>query len=288
MQDLNEQLHFLILNMGFAHHHCDWTYRNVCSPFTRIYYVTTGNAQIQFRDHLQDLQPNRLYIVPAFTPHSYVCNGDFGHYYIHIYNESTNHILEHWQLPFEVQPEPTDIELFKRLHFLCPDMSLLQSDPSFYDNNQTLTHNIIRNKQQAIYSQMESRGIICILLSRFLRASTPKPHIHDQRIMKVLKYVHTHLRTDISIELLADISCLSKNHLIRIFRKELNTTPLNYINQKKIEEIQLQLLTENLPIKEIAYRMGFEDISYFHRLFKKTTGMTPKAYRASLRSSIPM
>lgn len=70
-----------------------------------------------------------------------------------------------------------------------------------------------------------------------------------------------------------------KDHFIRLFKKELGTTPLQYINQKKIEKSQLLLITEEIAVKEIAFQLAFEDYSYFNRLFKKITGVTPQEYR---------
>ena len=78
---------------------------------------------------------------------------------------------------------------------------------------------------------------------------------------------------------LAAISCLSKDHFIRLFKKEVGNTPLQYINQKKIEKAQLILITEDIPVKNIAYLLAYEDHSYFNRLFKKITGVTPQQYR---------
>lgn len=57
--------------------------------------------------------------------------------------------------------------------------------------------------------------------------------------------------------------------------------PLKYINQKKIEKAQLILVTDSLTVKEVTYRLAFEDYSYFNRLFKKVTGLTPQQYRYS-------
>lgn len=60
------------------------------------------------------------------------------------------------------------------------------------------------------------------------------------------------------------------------FQKELGTTPLQYINQKKIEKAQLLLITEELAVKEIAFQLAFDDYSYFNRLFKKQPALLPK------------
>lgn len=82
---------------------------------------------------------------------------------------------------------------------------------------------------------------------------------------------------------LADIACVNGCYLIRLFKREVGLSPLRYINQKKIEKAQLLLLTADMPVKEIAYELGFFDLSYFIRLFKKKVGVTPQEYRASMR-----
>jgi AraC-like DNA-binding protein len=51
------------------------------------------------------------------------------------------------------------------------------------------------------------------------------------------------------------------------------------LNRKKIERTQLMLLTEQVPVKEVAYRLGFSDHSYFIRLFRQTVGISPQEYR---------
>ena len=103
--------------------------------------------------------------------------------------------------------------------------------------------------------------------------------MEDNRIAKAVRFIHKHIAEEIELEKLAEISCLSKDHFIRLFKKGMGTTPLQFVNQKKIEKAQLLLLTEELAVKEIAFRLAFEDYSYFNRLFKKITGMTPQEYR---------
>lgn len=76
---------------------------------------------------------------------------------------------------------------------------------------------------------------------------------------------------------------LSKDHFIRLFKQETGSTPLKYIIQKKIEKAQLILVTEDISVKNLAYKLSFEDYSYFNRVFKKTTGITPKEYKNTIR-----
>ncbi|MBQ8673186.1 MAG: helix-turn-helix transcriptional regulator [Bacteroides sp.] len=276
-----DQLHLLILNVGPAVHDGDWNWQDVSSPFTRLYYVTRGSAQINLPDKEQTLRPGHLYLIPAFTSHSYHCNGPFEHYYLHIYedHQSDTGILEDWHFPTELPATPLDLALFQRLCEMNPTFRLTQSDPSTYDNNSTLLHNIVKNKQRAFCDKVESRGIVYQLIARFLKHAQPKSEVSDDRMQKVLAYIRKNLHTSISIEQLANTACLSKDHFIRLFKRTTGSTPLHYINQKKVEKAQLLLLTSKLSIKSIALALAFEDHSYFNRLFRKTTGMTPQQYR---------
>ena len=142
-----------------------------------------------------------------------------------------------------------------------------------------LIQNIMRNKQRVLCDRVESRGILYQLMARFLKDARPKSDAGDNRIQKSITYIRKHINENIKIETLVDIACISKDHFIRLFKKETGMTPVQYISQKKIEKAQLLLVTEEMPIKEIAFLLSYEDHSYFNRLFKKITGVSPQEYR---------
>lgn len=141
--------------------------------------------------------------------------------------------------------------------------------------------NLLKNKQRAFYDKVESRGIVYQLLSHFMKYAQAKSKNRDERLVKVLSYIHNHINKNLNIDELAEQTCLSKDHFIRLFKHEIKTTPLQYINQKKIEKAQLTLVTSDTSVKDIALNLGFEDYSYFNRLFKKLVGTTPQEYRHS-------
>ncbi len=276
-----DQLHLLVLNVGLAVHQGDWNWKNVNSPFTRLYYVTEGTAKIILPAGMQELRPDHLYLIPSFVTHSYVCDSRFCHYYLHIYedHESSSGLLESWDFPIEIPARPLELQLVKRLCDINPSMKLSQSDPTTYDNNPTLIQNIYKNKQRLFCDKVESRGILYQLISRFLKNAKPKVEVSDDRIQKVLAYIRKNTHEPIEISSLAEMCSLSKDHFIRLFKKEVGITPHHYINQKKIEKAQLVLATDRMPIKNVAYLLAYEDYSYFIRLFKKSTGMTPQEYQ---------
>ncbi len=67
---------------------------------------------------------------------------------------------------------------------------------------------------------------------------------------------------------------INKSHFIRIFKKRTGLTPHAYRNLKRIE-LAKELLKQNRPIRDIAYKTGFSDQSHLNRRFKQFTGFTP-------------
>lgn len=282
MDDKELQLVLITLNVGLAHQEADWNWDNVTSPFMRLYYVTEGSATITIGNATYNLTPGHMYMIPAFTAHSYHCSGHFVHYYLHLYQENRQGIvLDDYIFPFQIKADLNTEPLFQRICQINPEMSLVNSNPQSYNNEQIILKNIVRNKQRSISVRIETRGIIYQLMSKFIAEATAKIPSLDNRIEKAIKYIRKEIFGNIDIDTLSQMCCMSKDHFIRLFKKEVGVTPINYINHKKIEQAQLMLLTKQSNVKEVAYRLSFSDDAYFSRLFKKITGMTPNKYRTS-------
>lgn len=281
MSEKDLERNFILLNVGYAHHNADWNWRNVCSPFARIHYVTKGTARIVREDGICELSENHLYLTPSHVKHKYECDNILEQYYIHIYEDFGGYIsiFDLINFPMEIEASLLDLYLIKRLMEINPGRELLYYDPRSYDNSSTLIKNIAKQKNTPLALEMETQGILKQIISHFLLKASYKNENIEERILKSLHYIHKNLNKSISIETLADICFLTKDHFIRLFKKEMNCTPGKYIGTKKIENAQLMMLTKNSPIKDIAYNLGFNDISYFNRLFKKITGESPGEYK---------
>lgn len=114
------------------------------------------------------------------------------------------------------------------------------------------------------------------LVDRLWGKGVPVPH---DSIDTVVQHIHTNYASDITLESLADIACVSKTHLAHLFRTRLGTSPLRFLQQVRIETAKRLLGTSMLPVHEIAAQVGFADPLYFSRAFKLATGLSPKAYR---------
>lgn len=271
----------ILLNAGSAVHDGNWNWPGISSPFFRIYLVGAGSARLVIMGKEQTLRPGYLYIVPPFALHSDTCDAHFEHCYLHIYEEMGHEesLFEQWSIPVEIKANALDEMLFRRLLEINPDKALDYYDPQSYDNNRVLYKSIAESAKEPAPVLMESEGIIEMLLSRFLASSVKSVQTEDFRILKALSYIRKHIDRKISISELAAICLLSEYHFLRLFKRELTTSPINYINQKKIERAQLLLVVYKKSIKEIAYSLSFENVSYFTRLFKNVVGNTPSRYR---------
>lgn len=281
MNQINYNQNLYLLNVGCCRHEGDWNWKEVRSPFSRLYYVTEGTAQVRTSQGLYTLKPDKLYYIPAYTMHDCLCDSHFVHYYIHIYEDwqNGNCMLDDLDMPFEVAAESIDLYAMQRLCALNPYLSVPQSNPESYDNHQNIIDNMVKTQQKPISECVESLGLVYILLSRFLNKSSQKHHVSDNRIQRTLVYIRKHIDIRLDIEMLASIACMSKDHYIRVFKREMGETPYAYVMKRKQEAIERYLVTTQKSIKVIATAMGYDDYTYFIKCFKNNTGLTPQQYR---------
>ncbi len=104
------------------------------------------------------------------------------------------------------------------------------------------------------------------------------------RLHYVIDHIRENLTNKILIEDLTRIALLSRNNFFKLFRHHFGVTPLEYINNERIKLAKKLLLVNKYTISEVSDYCGFNDLNYFVRLFRKTEGITPGAYRACLSS----
>ena len=77
MQKYLQLLKLNLLNIGFASLDDSWDFDNVFSPFSRLYYITSGTAKVYHNNQVFHLKPNHMYLIPSNTYSRYKC--DFFH-----------------------------------------------------------------------------------------------------------------------------------------------------------------------------------------------------------------
>ncbi|MGB0390504.1 MAG: AraC family transcriptional regulator [Salibacteraceae bacterium] len=148
----------------------------------------------------------------------------------------------------------------------------------------TFTNN---NKSKDVLLDLMIQELIVRLLqtkAKSLIINDPEQVFSDTRIGSVIKYIKENLTSkDINVDLLAKQAYMSTSHFHKQFKNTLGISPIDYINAEKIK-FSKKLIKENrnCRLSEIAFKSGFNNISYFNRQFKNHELITPSQFLKSL------
>ncbi len=153
------------------------------------------------------------------------------------------------------------------------------------DEIKTAMEDIIANAGTSRYEAAGLTGRLYILLSLLMKHSNRKSSRSQReqekhRIIKSARdFVATNYPLPVSVEDIAEASNVSRTTLFRVFKSELNTTPVDYLTTYRIAQAKILLLETDLSVTAVARSTGYEDNLYFSRVFRKITGTTPTEYR---------
>ena len=99
-------------------------------------------------------------------------------------------------------------------------------------------------------------------------------------VMRVVCYIESNFKEAISLEQMARMANMSKHHFVRLFRREVNMSPVRYLKFVRIQRAKHLLKRPDLKIFTIAMQVGFRDVSNFNKNFKEFEGCTPSRYQA--------
>lgn len=104
-------------------------------------------------------------------------------------------------------------------------------------------------------------------------------------IKKITEWIYNHIEEDITVEKLAEQSLMSPRNFARVFVRELNITPIKYVERLRIETACRYLTDTKLTIDEVAHLSGLKTSLNMNRVFLKTFNTTPSQYRRNFASS---
>ena len=98
-------------------------------------------------------------------------------------------------------------------------------------------------------------------------------------VKKAVDQITLHFERPLTLQGIAQSIHVNDSHLSRKFKEETGISLIDYIHTKRIEAAKLYLESNTASITEIALIVGFNDVNYFSRIFKKITNLTPSQYR---------
>ena len=98
------------------------------------------------------------------------------------------------------------------------------------------------------------------------------------KIIETLNYAE-----EMSLSVLANKYHVDSSYLSKMFSQEMGESLILYITNKRIEKAKEYMKNSEISLADVAFMVGYDDYTYFSRVFKKSTGMNPRNYRIELQ-----
>jgi len=258
----DESLPFSIENAGISY--CDGSYRihRRKSKVTVIEYVISGSGTILTRGETYTPSKGDTYLLLPGEEHTYFSSSDdpWTKIWINVTGSLPNALIDAYGIRNQTVFKCDTGHCIEKFHSILKDSSL--SLDEVFAKCSMCFHEIV----QILYENTDKN----------FSAS------EDAQIIK--NYIDTNISENITIDRLASLIFKSPSQTIRIFKKSYGVTPYNYHMKNRISKAISLLCGTNLPVKAIAYMLGFDDEHYFSSLFRSKTGKKPTEYRTSNNS----
>ncbi|HZI31527.1 MAG TPA: AraC family transcriptional regulator [Candidatus Binatia bacterium] len=262
-----------------------WNFKNVISPFSRLWLVLAGRAVVRHHGQQFFLEPGCMHLVPPFTAHDCSCSRRLDHYHLHFLSRLPTGVdlFSLLDCPFQLPVSAETRKYFHRLEALYPDRKLPCYDPAREEYRSFPVAAERDSHSLSMASWFETNGLLTLLLTPFIQTAQVHEGIHarvTRQFLAVQEYIHRHIREPILLGDLARAAKLHPTYFSDRFQKLVGIRPLEYLMRYRLERAQFLLLTSRAPVKQVAYEVGIPDPAYFTRVFSRFWQVSPTQYRA--------
>lgn len=245
-----------------------WRDIDYTPEYNKFYLIVDGEGWLRIGDRDFYPRPGQLFMMPQGIKQSYSA-----------INQNT--FTKHW---CHFTAKVGDINLFDiiKVPYFIDLEDYSEIEPVFAELHKNL-------ESSGFQATLILKACILRLIAFYLcnvdsdRITLSNPHSME-KLSDVLSYIDNNYHKNISIDELAGIAHLQPQYFIRLFRKHMGTSPIHYLNNKRMEQAKWFIQYSSLTVKEIGEKIGIEDVYYFSKVFKEYSGFSPSAYRQLLNS----
>src|SRR5947208_2570625 len=110
------------------------------------------------------------------------------------------------------------------------------------------------------------------------QTKTNGAEIHE-RLRRARQFIDDSYQLPLDLAAISQQACLSRYHFLRLFRDEFETTPHQYLIQRRIEKAKELLRGRSLTVTDVCFEVGFQSLGSFSSLFRRCVGAAPAKYR---------
>jgi AraC-like DNA-binding protein/mannose-6-phosphate isomerase-like protein (cupin superfamily) len=251
-----------------------------------VIIINDGAAEIATDDATYTIEPGQSIIINQNVMHSIYSidehNCTFYSVVFHpafLFGYNSGELQQKYLLPVQ------NLHLFKA-------MVLDEKNPWHERMIDALNDAVAANMTKPFGFEIATKGHLCRFWAELVSkmpdmqnvqaATSPHTSLDEQRVKQAMLYIRTHHAEPISLEDIADSIHISKSECCRCFSRTLQMTPFEYLMKYRIFEATKKMTDnpqESRSISDLAMSVGFNNTSYFNKLFKKYLGCTPTYYR---------
>lgn len=255
-----------LLYVSKASYDTDWHSTNHIHPFTEVFFVMGGEGLFYLNDEVFPVKKGDAILVHPYTLHTEegLKGRTLEYIVIGLDHISFMHPKDQPKSSYRFTIQPYEIEI---THALTTMVHELEEQHPYY--------------QKITNAHLES------LLSYILRITNCT--LEQQETLTsnlecsfVKKYITDHYSTDITLDLLSELTYMNKFYLAHSFKETYGVSPIQYLLNKRISEACTLLSTTNYSISTIASIVGFSSPSYFAQAMNNKLGCSPRKYRQQL------
>lgn len=279
--------------------HDSWRLRPRMIYDHEILYCFRGSATIKIYGEEHLIAEGDLVVIPPDTPHFFWVDEsrDSELYWLHCdfeYREDSNWIYKYYNTP-ELYARLFSSKLLEREH-VRPKALFFDGKPlplrvSFADTSEVyiLFHTLynLYNRRDEQFP-IESKILMLRMLKEIFAAQgyfNPTANSNNERISRMIKnYIKTNYFRKLNVKEICACTHLNPEYAGKVFRKMNGVSVIDFLNRHRIDVAKKLLLDTDLSIADVSDMVGFQNETYFSKVTKKVTGMTPAHLRLHMLS----
>lgn len=244
-----------------GHYYCEYGYkiRRKHVDNLLLMLVEEGEMRLEYRDRHYTAKAGDIILMDCTFPQYYDTADHVAFYWLHISGLNAFELCEYLTHANEgiLFRTPNNEKIAELIRLIV---------------SQYANHQLVNDAEQSRLLH----SVLCYLMPS---AQATAPASEDDPVQKVIAYIYQHLGEDLSLKRLAAEVYMSPTHLIRLFREQIQHSPHEYIVLMRMDRAKYLLKTTALPIKTIAFEVGYHSESSFTGAFTERIGISPRRFR---------
>ena len=234
-------------------------------PHYLLHIVLNGKGKFDYQNQTWNLKAGDAFLIDPMQTHHYQAD-----------------MNEPWEYAW-VGFDGSAVDEFLSGTTLAASPVYLSSSTDWCEPICTLVNSFLKSER----NQLELLSLLFLLFSRMPAPAMKDNNSYDEQYYQTaLEYIRNNYTYDLKVQDIADYVGIDRTYLYKIFMKEANISPKQYLLQFRIRASVKLLQSQKYTITETAYSCGFRDAASFCSHFRQQIGMTPRQYKERIRKGV--